>query len=172
MAELALDDDQRDTLVSHLDRVRVPQLVRGEPTTNTGESGGPPELLASGRRLPASPGGCAVDYAEQSSDWQIGSDLEPWLQLIPGPAIHPDLAALAALPASYQDGAAQAVKIRLGKIQRLADPKPGAPQHHDQGAQPCAVRTVAGGAHDRDDLLDRRRIGRVADTLFLGARPW
>jgi len=46
MAELALDDGQRDTFVGHLDRVCVPQLVGGEPATNTGESGGPSELLA------------------------------------------------------------------------------------------------------------------------------
>lgn len=48
MPELALDDDQRDTFVRHLDRVRMPQLVRGEPATNTSESGGPSELPASG----------------------------------------------------------------------------------------------------------------------------
>ena len=48
MAELALDDDEWDALVGHLDRVGVPQLVRGEPATNTGESGGPSQLLASG----------------------------------------------------------------------------------------------------------------------------
>jgi hypothetical protein len=48
MAELALDHDQRDTLVGHLDRVRVTQLMRGEPATHTGESGGASELLASG----------------------------------------------------------------------------------------------------------------------------
>ena len=64
LAELALDDDQRDTLVGHLDRVRVPQSVRGEPATNAGESGGPSQLLASGRRLPVPPSGCAVDHAK------------------------------------------------------------------------------------------------------------
>ena len=48
MPELTLDDHQRDTFVGHLDRVRVPQLVWGEPATNTGESGGPSELPASG----------------------------------------------------------------------------------------------------------------------------
>jgi hypothetical protein len=106
-----------------------------------------------------------VDYAEQSSDWEIGSGLEPWLQLIPGPAVHPDLAALPALASPDQHGTARAVKIRFGKIQRLADPQPGAPQHHDKGAQPCAVRIVAGGAHDGDDLLDRGRIGRVAEAF-------
>jgi hypothetical protein len=48
MAELALDDDQGDALVHHLDRVRVPKLVRSETATDTGESGGPSKLLASG----------------------------------------------------------------------------------------------------------------------------
>ena len=64
MAELALDHDQRDTLVGHLDRVRVTQLMRGEPATHTGKSGGPSELLASGGGLPMPTSGCAVDYAE------------------------------------------------------------------------------------------------------------
>ena len=31
MPELPLDDDKRDTLVRHLDRVSVSQLVRREP---------------------------------------------------------------------------------------------------------------------------------------------
>jgi len=46
--ELSLDHDERHAFVGHLDRVRVPQLVRSEPATNTGEGGGPSELLASG----------------------------------------------------------------------------------------------------------------------------
>jgi len=57
-------NDQRNTLVGHLDRVRVPQLVRGEPATHAGERGRPSELLANGRRLPVPPSGCAVDHAE------------------------------------------------------------------------------------------------------------
>jgi hypothetical protein len=36
VAELALDDEQRDTFAGHLDRVRVPQLVRRESTANAG----------------------------------------------------------------------------------------------------------------------------------------
>ena len=68
--------------MGHLDRVRVPQLVRGEPATNTRLRGDPSELLASGRGLPVPPGGCAVDHAEQSPDWEIAADFEPWLQLI------------------------------------------------------------------------------------------
>jgi hypothetical protein len=40
---------------------------------------------------------------------------------------------------------------------RLADPQPGAPQHDDQAPEPDALAILAGGAHDRDDLLDRGR---------------
>jgi hypothetical protein len=49
--------------------------------------------------------------------------------------------------------------------ERLVDAQAGAPQHHDQPAQPAAVDAVAGAAHDGDDLLDRRWIRRVADPL-------
>ncbi len=46
--ELALDHDQRDALVRHLDRMSVAELVRGEAATDTGERCGSSELLASG----------------------------------------------------------------------------------------------------------------------------
>jgi hypothetical protein len=50
------------------------------------------------------------------------------------------------------------------------DAQAGPPQHHDQAAQPAAVDGVAGAAHDRDDLLDRRRVGGVAGSL-VARRP-
>jgi hypothetical protein len=123
------------------------------------------------QKAPSVSGGRAVDYAEKSPDGEIASDLEPWLQLIPGPAVHPDLAALPALAPPNQHRTAQTVEIRFGKVECLADPEPGAPQHHDQGTQPCTVWTVAGGAHDGDDLLDRGRIGRVAEALVARGSP-
>jgi hypothetical protein len=132
MAELALDDDQWDTLVGHLDRVRVPQLVRREPPADAGWCCRVVELFACGGGFPAAAGGRSVDDAEQSSDGKLGSSLEPWLQLIPSPAVHPDLAAFAALPVPDEHGAAWAVKVRFGKVECLADPEPGAPQHHDE----------------------------------------
>jgi hypothetical protein len=45
------------------------------------------------------------------------------------------------------------------------DAQPSAPQDDDQAAQPTAVRTVTGRAHDGDDLFDPGRIGGVAQTL-------
>jgi hypothetical protein len=56
------------------------------------------------------------------------------------------------------------------------DPKPGAPQHHDQGGEAMAVAIVAGLAHDGDDLINGRRIGGIAPALVTqgdpGAEPW
>jgi hypothetical protein len=44
--KLSLDHHQRDPLVSHLDRVGVPPLVRREPPPNTSYRGGVPALLS------------------------------------------------------------------------------------------------------------------------------
>ena len=46
MPELALDHDQRDPLVCHLDRVSVAELMRSEPPPDAGQSSGVLELLA------------------------------------------------------------------------------------------------------------------------------
>jgi hypothetical protein len=56
--------------------------------------------------------------------------------------------------ASHEDGAAAAIEVGLAQRERFVDAKTGAPEHDDQPAQPPAVQTVAGDAHDRDDLLD------------------
>ncbi len=134
MAQLALDDHQRNALVGHLDRVRVPKLVRGEPATDAGSRCGSAELLPSGGGLPP-PSGCrAVDDAQQSSDREPRADLEPRLKSIPGPVIHPDLAVPAALAAADEDSASRPVEVGLGEVKRLADPQPGAPKEHDQSA--------------------------------------
>jgi hypothetical protein len=45
------------------------------------------------------------------------------------------------------------------------DPQSRTPENHDQAAQPTAVRTVSGRAHDGDDLLDLGWIGGVAQAL-------
>jgi hypothetical protein len=46
VAELALDDVERDALAGELQRVRVAQLVRREPTPDPSLSGEPAELGA------------------------------------------------------------------------------------------------------------------------------
>ena len=49
--------------------------------------------------------------------------------------------------------------------QCLVDPKAGSPQDRDQPAKPPTVQTVADDLHDRDDLRDRRWVGRIPQTL-------
>ena len=46
MTELALDDDERDALMDHLDRVRVAELMWREPTPDSRGGGGPAQLPA------------------------------------------------------------------------------------------------------------------------------
>jgi len=48
------------------------------------------------------------------------------------------------------------------RCERFADPQPSAPQNRDQRTGPIRIRARSGPAHDEDDLLDRRRIGRIA----------
>ena len=48
MSELPLDHNQRHALARHLDGVRVPQLMRREPTTDASSSGRVMQLFACG----------------------------------------------------------------------------------------------------------------------------
>ena len=59
----------------------------------------------------------------------------------------------------------------LGERERVLDPQPGAPQHDDQSVDAMAVAIVPGLAHDRDDLIDRRRVRRVGLTLVARGYP-
>jgi hypothetical protein len=92
--------------------------------------------------------------------------LEPRLKLLPGPSIHPDLSALAALPTAHEHSAAGSIEITLQKRERFANPETSAPEQHDQRAKPVTIGVVANGAHDRDDLFHGRRVGRVLLALI------
>ena len=65
MAELALDDIQRDTLAGELDRVRMTQLVGSEASPDTCPGGMAAKLGAHGGRRPRATARRAVDHAEQ-----------------------------------------------------------------------------------------------------------
>jgi hypothetical protein len=119
--ELPLDHDQRHAFVRHLDRVSMPQLVRREPPSHTCPDGGLVQLLARCRRLPPTSSGWLVDHAQHRTDWELATDLQPRIELLPRPAVHPDLAALAALPAPDEDGAARSVQIAFLEREGFAD---------------------------------------------------
>jgi hypothetical protein len=63
VAELALDDDEWDAFVGHLDRVSVAELVRRESSADTCCRSCMVELLAGGRGLPAPASGRPVNHA-------------------------------------------------------------------------------------------------------------
>ena len=93
--------------------MRVPQLVRSEPTPNASFGGRVMQLFARGRRFPAPARGRSVDYAQQCPDRELLADLEPWGELVPRPTVHPDLTALAAFPTPDEHCAAGAVQVAL-----------------------------------------------------------
>jgi len=171
VSELPLDHDQRDTFVRHLDGMGVPQLVGRKPPSHAGGQGRVMQLFACGRRFPMSSGGRSVDYAQQRTDRKLAADLEPGVELVPCPAVHPDLSALAALPTPDEHSAAGAVEVALLEHERLADPQPGTPQQYYQRTKAVTVGAVTDRAHHGDDLLDRRRIGRVLLALVSGWTP-
>ena len=71
VSELSLDDDERDAFVGHLDRVGVPELVRGKAAARTG-SGSSPAQIGSRRGVgPVAPAGSSGDDAEQRTDGEL-----------------------------------------------------------------------------------------------------
>ena len=127
MPELALDHDQRDSLVGHLDGVCVAELMGREPPPDTGSPGDLAELLGCCGCLAMPACGRAVDHAEQRTDWKPCADLEPRVELIPGPAIHADLPPPSTLPTTNENRAAGAVEVGLRECEGFADPQTRSP---------------------------------------------
>jgi hypothetical protein len=83
MSELTLDDRQRDPLVCHLDRMRVSELVRREPTSHTGPYSEPSQLPSDGCCRPATAAGWPCQDAEQRTDREFDPVLGPAGDVIP-----------------------------------------------------------------------------------------
>jgi hypothetical protein len=96
--ELVLDDDQRHAFARHLDSVGVP--TRREGPADTCSHGDPSEMRTGGRARPPPAPGLAVHDAEERPDGELNPRLEPRLQFLPAPGVHPDFAAAAALAAT------------------------------------------------------------------------
>jgi hypothetical protein len=148
----------------HLDGVSVAELVRRESSPDSAHCV-VAQLLARGGRRPSAAASRSGQDAKQRTDRQRDANVKPLLELLPGPAVHSNLTAAAALAAADEDRAAAGVEVSLGERERFVASQPGAPEHDDQPAHPQAVGRCTGLAHDGDDLLDLRRIGGIATAL-------
>ena len=171
MAELALDDVERDALACELKCVSVAQLVWREATPDSRANREPAQLRPDRRARPGMSTGRAVDNAEQRPDRELRPCAQPRPQVLPAPVVHADLAPTAALAVADQQRAAPGVEVVLCERERFVDAQAAAPEHDDQRAQAPPVAVLPGKAHDRDDLLDRRRVGRVALALIARRTP-
>ena len=149
----------------------MPKLVRREPPSDPGGTGLRCVAGRGSRRRTRAPTARTTQRTKQRPDREGRSQLKPRVELLPRPAVHPDLAALAALPMTDKHHTPVATKVALGQREGFADPKARSPQHNDHAAQPHAVRTVSRSTHDRDDLVDARRVWRIAQTLVSRRRP-
>ena len=165
MPELALDQRQRDPLAQQLDGVGVAELMRSYAPADPGRDGGAMQLKASRAGRPGVPARRPGDHAEQRADRERHPLGHPRFKGRPASRVHPDHAAAIVLPVPDQNRSPPWLQIGLGQRQRLVDPKPRTPEHHDQPVQAIAVRSASRHPHDRDDLIDRRRVSRVAPTL-------
>jgi hypothetical protein len=90
--------------------------------------------------------------------------------LFPAPLVHADLAPAAALAAADKDRSAPLVEVILCERERFLVRQAGAPEDDDHRAHAPAVTVILGVTHDRHDLVDGRRVGRVAHAL-VARRP-
>jgi hypothetical protein len=154
------------TFARHLDGVGVPELAWSETPADACSDGRPPQMRAGGGARPRSAAaGRTVDDAEEWPDGQFDSELEPGLQFFPAPRVHSQFAAAAALATVDKQRAAAVVQVGFGERERFLDSWPCAPQDHNQAAQSAAVRAGSRDAHDGDDFLDFRWIGRVTQAF-------
>jgi hypothetical protein len=86
--------------------VSVAELMRRKATAHPSSSGRVMQLGADAGGRPSPTGGRASKDAEQRAHRERGASLQPWHQLLPGPAVHPDLTPLAAFASPDQDRAA------------------------------------------------------------------
>ena len=107
-----------------------------------------------------------MDHAEQRPDRELSADLEPRVELLPSPPVHPDLAALATFPSPDEDRAARSIEVALVQGERFADSQAGTPEQNDQRSKSVAVGSVTDRAHDRDDAGLT-----VAGQEFLDTKP-
>jgi hypothetical protein len=165
MAELALDDDQRDAFVRHLDCVSMSQLL-GRAGPRISEA-----LALQESDLDKSRGALLVRRGNGGKRREVGRDRWAWEQLDPWLEIRRQLPIGALLcvihgPTAGRRWEASAARKQLHHAAGAARVRRRfAPHQDDQRAQTVAVGSVADRAHDRDDLLDRRCVCRVLLAL-------
>jgi hypothetical protein len=163
--ELALDYQQRDAFAGHLDRVRVSQWCGAKRRRTPAVAAVAPSCARAALADHARP---QVGPLRMQNSGPTGSStrsLQPRLDVLPGPIVHSNLTTAPALTAAHEHRATPPVEVGFAQRERFVDAQPARQSTTISPQQPPAVITVAGLAHDSDDLGDRRRVSRIAAAL-------
>jgi hypothetical protein len=157
---------------SELERVRVAQLVRGEPTPDAGAGGDPAELGTHRRGRPGPPACAPVDDAGQRPDGQPGTRVEPGRSCVPSPT-HPCRPRACGRPCRGEPAAVRAAARSRARRRRapLGATARRATRPTIIARSSVAVALVAGVAHRGHDLVDGWRVRRVAHPPVAGRPP-
>ena len=163
MAQLSLDDVQRHALTGELNRVRVAQLV-GRKRRRT------PARVASRRNADRCPdhGRLRVGPSMMQNSGPTGRSkraVSHGRSCSQPHSSSPTSRRRPPLPRRTKDRSAPLVEIVFCELERFLDAQSGAPEDDDDRSHAAAVTVVRAVAHDRHDLVHRRRVGRVAHPL-------
>ena len=150
VAELALDNVQRNALAGELDGVRVAQLMRREAAAHARLGREPMELEPDRGARPGPAASRAVDDAEQRPDRQLDACGEPRRSCSQPQASMPISRRRPPLPLRTSSDPALRIEVALAQRERLLDAQPAAPEHDDERPQASAVPVIGGsGASPR-----------------------
>jgi hypothetical protein len=127
VTELALNHNDRQAFMGHLNSVGVTELVWRKPAANPSPLRGITQLCTETSRRAWPPPCRSAQDAEQGADGQRCTVREPGFELSPRPAVHPNLTTFAALAATNEDRATITVKVTFGQRECLTDSQAGAP---------------------------------------------
>ena len=111
MSELALDHSERDAFAGHLDGVSVAELMGRETAADAGGGAEAAEFIAGTALRLGAAAGASFDDTEERSDRQLEAVAGPGLEVLPAPVVHPDPAALAAVPVTNQNRGAARLEV-------------------------------------------------------------
>jgi hypothetical protein len=139
LAELALDQRQRDPLVQQLHSVGMAELVRGQAPAHPGINRGAVQLKPRGGGRPGVAARGSDDHAKQRSDGGFARSCSQVCNADHPHGSIPTSRRRSFFPCLTRIDPRRSSRSVSVSGQRLVDPQPGAPEHDDQAVEAVTV---------------------------------